>query len=89
MQTNYVWGIQTTFKSKNYLTFNHKNGKALYFSTDKKPFVPVIFQTKQEAVKAIRLNNRTKEKMPKNLFTNVLEGASAGKPVKVKMQILN
>lgn len=87
--TNHLWAIQTEFEKKKYLGWNYKGGKSIYWTSDKKAPAPLLFETKKDALKALERSDRSREKMPKNLFTNVHEGALPGKPVKVKVQVLN
>lgn len=83
------WAIQTEVDSKKYLTWNWKGGKLLYWTADKKSPPPILFETKADAYKSLKKHDKAyaKEKTPRSLrFKNYMEG-SAGKPVKVKIQI--
>ena len=86
-----VWGIETTLEDtgKKYLCWNYRDSKALYWTSDKKQMPPALFPTKADARQAIKRSSRSRERMPKGLFTNVYDGASTGKPVKVKVSVLN
>lgn len=89
--SNHLWAIETTLDTgEKYLCWNHKGGKSLYWTSDKRQVAPLLFETKSKAFEAIKRHDKSKEKTPKGLFTRMDNNiAGPGKPVKVKIQVLN
>lgn len=86
-----LWALQTEVLSsgKKYLCWNRNGGKNLYWTEDKQQVPPALFQTKSDALEAIKNNNKTKEKPKLNMFKRVDHSAIMAKPVKVKIQVMN
>lgn len=87
-----LWAVQTEVLSSNkkYLCWNRNGGKTLFWTSEKRQVPPVLFETKADALEAIRKSNRTREKTKlERIFKEVDHSATVAKPVKVQIQVSN
>lgn len=88
MSKQKFWAIQANVEKKKVLCWKHRNGKGLYFTTDKKSPPPSLFSSRTEAAKAITISKKTRENHTAILFKNEIY-CNKAIPVKIKVSIFN